>query len=138
MLSNIDIKNLTPQREPILMVDNIIDYSENEATTTLTITPYNMFVVDGVFTELGLIEHVAQSLSSRAGYKALLNNEPIVLGFIGEVKQFRISSLPKVGNTLTTKTCFISQAGEVSLYSAEVCVNGTIIASGKMKIFLDK
>ena len=132
-----DIKALIPQRPPIVMVDTLYDYSENSAVTWLTICSDNIFVVDGKFTEPGIIEHVAQSLSTKAGYEAIINSRPIVLGFIGEVKQFTINFLPKVGDKLVTTTSFISQVGKIWLYSAQVNVNKNIVAIGKMKIFLD-
>ena len=55
------IKTFIPQREPMLMVDKLFSVSENDVETGLTVADSNIFVEDGVLSETGLIEHIAQS-----------------------------------------------------------------------------
>ena len=72
-MSKYCIEKLIPQRSPILMVDELLEADGEEATTCFTIRPDNLFIgVDELLEETGLIEHMAQSASALAGYKAVL------------------------------------------------------------------
>ena len=102
----------------------------------MTVSEENIFCKDGLFTEPGVIEHIAQSASAFAGYNAKANNLPTPIGFIGEVKKFKIAKLPKVNDTLKTNIKIISEVMNVSLLTAETKVNGELIASCQMKIFI--
>ena len=130
------IKTIILQREPMMMVDTFYGATESETNTGLTIVDDNLFCSNGLFTEPGLIEHIAQSASAFWGYKALLANRPSPLGFLGEVKKCSIHFLPKVGDELSTSIRFISEALGVSLFVAETKVNGTIVVECQMKIFI--
>jgi len=130
------IKNLLPQREPMLMVDAFYEASDLEADTGLTIANNNLFCNDGLFTEPGLIEHIAQSASAFAGYKALLANKPAPTGFIGEVKKSRIHFLPRAGDVLCTHICILKEILGVTLLSAETIVDGKTVVQCQMKIFI--
>ena len=95
-----DITRLIPQRAPILMVDALLEAQDDTATTCLTIRPDNYFLdEDGRLDETGLIEHIAQSASALAGYKALRAGaaQPPV-GYIGEVKKFRCLRRPRTAH----------------------------------------
>jgi len=135
-IRNDAIKNLIPQREPMIMVDALCDATESEADTGLTIANENLFCDDGLFTEPGLIEHIAQSASAFIGYKALLTNKTPPLGFIGEVKKCRIHFLPRVGDELRTHISMISEVLEVALFAAETKVNGETAVQCQMKIYI--
>lgn len=113
------IKDLIPQRFPIMMVDTMYDANETECISGLTIAQDNFFCVDGYFLEPGLIEHIAQSASAHAGVKAKMKNEETPVGYIGEVKKFKLGSKPKVGSSLVTTIRIVSEVQNVSLIKAE-------------------
>ncbi len=130
------IKELIPQRDPIIMIDTFYGATESEADTGLTIAKDNLFCCDDQFMEPGLVEHIAQSASAFAGYKAKVKNEPTPIGYIGEVKKFRIHFLPHVGDELRTHICILSEVLGVSLLTAETKVNGETAVQCQMKIFI--
>lgn len=130
------IKELIPQRHPIIMVDTFYGATDDEADTGLTIADDNLFCSDGLFREPGLVEHIAQSASAFAGYKAKVKNEPTPIGFIGEVKKFRIHFLPHSGDELRTHIRIVSEVLGISLLTAETTVNGEVAAQCQMKIFI--
>jgi len=130
------IKELIPQRDPIIMVDTFYGATDDEADTGLTIAEDNLFCSEGLFGEPGLVEHIAQSASAFAGYKAKVKNEPTPVGFIGEVKKFRIHFLPHSGDALHTHIRILSEVLGISLLTAETKVNGEVVAQCQMKIFI--
>ncbi len=71
-MDNKYIKRLIPQRDPIIMVDKPLDVNDDAAVTTLTVRNDNYFIdEDGLLSESGLIEHIAQSASAFAGHFAV-------------------------------------------------------------------
>lgn len=130
------IKELIPQRFPIMMVDTLYEADETDCMTGLTISADNMFCQEGLFIEPGMIEHIAQSASAFAGMKAKMKNEPTPVGYIGEVKKFKLVSNPKAGDVLTTSIHTVSEVQNVSLIKAETKVGDCVVASCQMKIFI--
>ena len=134
-----DIRRLIPQRDPIMMVDTLAEVDEESgvALTHLTIRGDNFFIKrDGLLSECGLIEHIAQSASAFAGYKALSEKgagDP-PKGLIGEVKRFSCHRRPALGETLDTTITFGIEVAGVTLLTGETRVNGELIADARMKI----
>lgn len=132
-----EIKRLLPQRAPILMVETLYSATETEAETGLTLAVDNMFIVNGRFREPGLVEHIAQSASALAGYNAYKKNLPAPIGYIGEVKKCKILRLPEAGDELRTRLQIVSEVNGVSLLKADTLVDGEVIATTNMKIFIE-
>ena len=83
-----------------------------------------------------MIEHVAQSAAAFAGYLPYTQGESPKLGFIGEVKKFKISRLPKVGEFLHTTLRVLGEAAGVTLIAAETKSDEEVLATCQMKIFI--
>lgn len=135
-----DIKQLIPQRSPIMMVDELLSTDGDKATTSLVITGSNYFLAsDNTMEETGLMEHIAQSASAFAGQRALLNGatQPPV-GYIGEIKKFRCYRRPSVGEKLMTTVVMGTEVDGVSLLTAQTCVGNETIADTQMKIFIER
>lgn len=136
---NVDIRRLIPQRDPIMMVDTLAEVDEDSgvALTHLTVRADNFFIHrDGLLSECGLIEHMAQSASAFAGYKVLSEKgtgDP-PKGLIGEVKRFNCHRRPALGETLDTTITFGIEVAGVTLLTGETRVNGELIADTRMKI----
>ena len=103
-----DILKLLPQRPPILVVDALLDFSKTRITTRYTIKDDCLFVNDCMFSEFGMIENMAQSSATIDGFINAENDLPPKIGFIGEVKDFTLFSLPKIGETLITTVNLIA------------------------------
>lgn len=129
-----NIKKLLPQRSPILMVDTLYSADAADGVVGLTIVADNFFCQDGIFTEPGLIEHIAQSASAFVGYHALQNGADAPIGYIGEIKKFKPLALPKIGDKLITKIHILSEVMNITLFSAETSVDGNVIATCQMKL----
>lgn len=136
LLSGEQIYSLIPQRPPIVMVDTLYSATDNGAETGLHIVDGNVFVSGGRLREPGIMEHVAQSAAAYAGYGTFRSGLPPKLGFIGEIRQFKISRLPNVGEVLETHLEILGEAGGITLLAACTKAGDETIATGKMKIFI--
>ncbi|MBQ9237145.1 MAG: beta-hydroxyacyl-ACP dehydratase [Prevotella sp.] len=133
-----DIKKLIPQRSPIMMVDELLCVNGEEATCQLTVRPDNFFIdEDGLMAEPGLIEHIAQSASAFAGFKAIEAGatEPPV-GYIGEVKNFHLYARPKQGDILTTTITMGPEVEGITIIRGETKIGDDTVADTQMKIFV--
>lgn len=125
-----------PQRDPFFMIDEVI-FAEGDITrTTLEITPGNLFVTNGHFTEPGLIENMAQTAGAGTGYRAIKGNKPTPMGYIAALKNVNILSLPKVNDTITTEAVFLQTMLNFHLVKGKVMVGDKEIANCEFKIFV--
>ena len=134
----LNIKQLIPQRSPIMMVDELLCVNGDEAQCRLTVREDNFFLeADGLIAEVGIIEHIAQSASAFAGYRAIDAGatEPPV-GYIGEVKNFHLYQRPKVGDVLETVVSMGPEVQGVTLMRGETRVGDEVVADTQMKIYV--
>ena len=131
-----ELYKLIPQRNPIVMVDTFFCADEESAETGLHVHSGIYFCKGGFLREPGMIEHVAQSAAAFAGYASFTKGEAPKLGFIGEVKKFKIDRLPKVGEFLHTRLRVLGEAASVTLISAEIKSGEEVLAICHMKIFI--
>lgn len=134
----IEIERLIPQRDPIVMVDELIEVREEVAVTSLTVRTDNYFIdEDGLLAESGLIEHIAQSASAFAGYRAIsagATDPPV--GYIGEVKKFHCYRRPQPGEELHTTITMGAEMGGVTIITGETRIVDEVVADTQMKIFI--
>lgn len=139
-LREIDIKEILPQREPILMVSRLVSYTDTTSVSELDIKADNFFIDgDGCLCAEGLTENIAQTCAARIGYyhKYILG-EDVKIGFIGAVKGLVYHSLPSSGQTISTEVVTLQEVFNVTLVSASVRDSeGNLLAEGTMKIALD-
>lgn len=106
--NTIDIKHYLPHRKPMLMVDWILELNNHEVKTVFEIKAENIFVENGIFAEVGLIENAAQTCSAIVGQSFFLDeNQEVkedveVIGFISGIKKVKVIALPQVGHTINT------------------------------------
>ncbi len=131
------ITALIPQRAPIIMVDAFLGIEGNVSRTRLTIRQDNLFVEGDYFSECGIMEHIAQSAAARVGFLFTEQGKPVPLGYIGSINQCSLIRLPRVHETLETEIRVIQEVFNITLIEAECCVNGSPVATCRMKIFLD-
>ena len=138
-IRDIDITGILPQRSPMLMIDRLIEWSENSATTEFEIREGNIFLTSErrqkCMTPEGIIENVAQTCAAKIGYyNKYILHLPVNIGYIGEIRGFSVTRFPDVGETLVTKVVVEQEVFGISLISAAVSCGGEVIATGRMKI----
>lgn len=138
-ISQIDIHELLPQQEPFVMISRLTKNDETHTTSELDIRKENLFVDDDRFSSPGLIEHIAQTCAARLGYQnRYVLNRPVQLGFIGAVRNFEVTRLPHVGQTIETR---IEPMGEIlgmTLVRGTVSCEGEAIATTELKIAIQE
>ena len=134
MLEGDEVIALIPQKAPIVMVDTLYECLPEKALTGLTIRNDNIFCEDGLFREPGIIEHIAQSAALKAGYEQSTKNISPTIGYIGSVKNFVLSFLPRTGDRLTTTVTVLHVVGDVVVLNGRVEFEGKTVAECEMKV----
>ena len=140
-----NIQEYLPQHPPFLMVDQLESYTEKSAHSRFQILADNVLLHHNQFSEAGLLENMAQTCAVHAGYSfkhhqkntadnATESNSPV--GFIGAIKDFQLFHFPNVNQILETNIVIEHEFGNASVIKGEVHVDGTLVASCEMKIFL--
>lgn len=131
-----EILQYIPQRPPIVMVSSLHYTNDISAQTTLLISADNIFVKNGLFTEPGIVEHIAQSTALHAGYGFVQAGKSVPIGYIAAIKGLVIHSLPCVNNELKTQVSIVNRVMNVTLVQAEVLVENQRIATCEMRVFI--
>jgi predicted hotdog family 3-hydroxylacyl-ACP dehydratase len=133
--STIDIKTLLPQQPPFVMVDSLLHCDMVVTRTRFQVRADNLFCKDGILTEPGVIENIAQTCASRMGFINLeRRGGEVRVGFIGSMRNLNLYFLPKVGEVLETEIAVQSEIFNMTLVNAKVTCNGALVADGEMKI----
>lgn len=130
-----EIIKLIPQKPPFVMVDSLFEYTPLTGVTGFTVPEDNILVKDGIFSEPGLIEHMAQSMSLHRGYQGFIAGlDKPKTGFIGVIKSVEIVQLPKAGTKLRTYVEILHEIMNVTSVSARTEDDkGNTLATSEMK-----
>lgn len=138
MIAGESILSLIPQKPPFVMVDELLFSDDNITKSSFKITADNILVINGEFSEAGLMENMAQTAAAGSGNMARIENRPVANGYIGQVKNFEIYSLPKVGDILFTEVKMEVQVFDAGIVSGKIWCNEMEVAQCEMKIFINQ
>jgi predicted hotdog family 3-hydroxylacyl-ACP dehydratase len=131
-----NIERYIPQRPPIVMVGALLQADEKMAMSSFEIRSGNIFVSGDSLQEPGLIENIAQTAAAHAGYYYIENELPVPIGFIAAIRNLKIASLPKIGETITTTVAITNKVMDVTIIEGSVSLNQSVICSCEMRIFI--
>lgn len=144
-ISNIDISNFLPHRDPMLMVTSVLEIDDDSLSTQFHISEDCVFLKDGKLSETGLIENAAQAASGVVG-QSFFEKDDLegkgnkLVGYISAVKKVEIFELPKVGETIVTKAKLLSRfdTGAVTMCSlqTETFLDKKLIVSSTMNFLI--
>ncbi len=127
-----------PQRAPIVLISRIYKCDETSVVTGFDIVKEHILTQNGKLTESGIVENMAQTAASMAGFEAVVNKSQPRVGFIANIKNLVINFLPEAGNEILTEVKTKTQVMNVSIIEANSYCNNQLVASCEMKIFLQE
>jgi predicted hotdog family 3-hydroxylacyl-ACP dehydratase len=120
------------------MIDQLVECDEGRSQTTFLISQDNVLIDNNQLTEAGLVENIAQTAAAGVGYMARRVNKPVLIGYIGAIKNLEIFALPNVGDVIETEVTIEHQVFDITIISGTVNCNGVLMAKCEMKIFIKK
>jgi len=131
-----EIINYIPQRDPFIVVHDILRATDEFTETQFEVLPESIFVTNGLFHEPGLLENIAQTAAAQMGYICKKKGSPVPLGYIASIKNLIVHSLPPVGAMLTTSIQVTNHVLNVILLEGIVRLEGAIVCQCEMRIFV--
>lgn len=129
-----DVKELIPQREPMIMVDALTACGETVTETRFTVSDNCIMVENDCLTAEGMLENVAQTCACRLGYFNKIAGKTVKIGYIGAVKDYKVNRLPVVGERLLTRVEIREEIFGITLVDATVLSEGETLSTCSMKI----
>lgn len=140
------IEELIPHRPPMVLVDRVVRVDGLETETAFSVTSDCFFVADGVLSEMGMLENLAQTSFIFLNYffikpdEVLWDKKKDNLGVISTIVNLDVSVLPKVGQALHTHTqtelVFTSDFLKICTIQGTISVDGKIALQATMKMLL--
>lgn len=133
---NIPIECLLPQRAPFIFIDELVSIGEEETVTHYHIPHDGILTEEGLLTQSGITENIAQTCAARIGYYNYINKKEIRIGVIGAIRNLNFKQLPHAGEDLYTKITVKEEIFGMTMVEAVCTVKDQLIASCIMKIAL--
>lgn len=126
---------LIPQRPPLVLVDALLTCADARTVSRFWVPADCVLVENGVLSEAGLIENIAQTVAAGAGYGYQQQGRPAPIGFLAAIRALRVAALPAVGTELTTEVQVLSHVLDFTLVRGTVQAGETTFAECEMRIF---
>lgn len=128
--------DLIPQKDPFVLVDKLISCENNIIISNFKIPETHPLVHNGRLSEGGLTENIAQTAAAGNGFEALEKNAKTPKGFIAGIKNLKLFQLPLINSQIETKVFQLGKVLDYSLIKGEVFLDGELITSCEMKIYV--
>lgn len=127
-----------PQRNPIVMVDTLYAFNDNEVSAGLSIDTAGLFIKNNALQEPGLIEHMAQTVALHTGFGFYVKNQQAPMGYIGSIANLKINRLPIAGEKIQTTATILQEFAGITLVDIICQINNETIATAQMKTVIAK
>lgn len=139
MLNKEEIKNIIPQREPFLMIDEVESYVPGESCTAYKFVNEEEWYFKGHFPGNPVMPGVliAESLA-QAGAVAILSLEENKgkNALFGGIDKMKFKRIVKPGDTLKLELKIIKRKGPIGVGKALATVDGKVAAKGELTFAL--
>jgi len=132
------LAKLLPQQAPFVMIGQLLTADAQRTVSRFLVDSSSVLFNDGVFSEAGLIENIAQTAAAGVGYHYQQEQQAAPIGYIAAVKDLRIARLPTAGDELTTEVKIKNQVLDFTIVQGSVRVGEELVAECEMRIFLKK
>jgi predicted hotdog family 3-hydroxylacyl-ACP dehydratase len=132
-----DIPDLIPQRQPMIMIDQLTHSGEKSAGGRLFIKESNVFCHEGHLQEAGLIEFITQTAAAFDGYLRLSAHKELIPGFISVIKNLEIHSLPAINTEIQSEIKVENELLGHTIITGRVLQNNSVIAKGEMRFLME-
>lgn len=135
LINQSEIKTIIPQREPFIMIDQLLRADETGFSTSFEIKEDNVFYENGSVSSSAIIENIAQTCAAGFGYLGSQAGEgEAKIGFIGAISKLSVSGTANLKDTVETHVTILNSFENIHLVEGTATVNGHPIVSCQMKI----
>jgi len=136
---SIPVVELIPHSPPMVLIDRIIDYRDNDLVAEITISPESMFFDQsqkGVPSWVG-IEYMAQTIAALAGIRALEEGEEMKLGFLLGTRRYEtVDPIMAVGKTFQIQVRqLIKDDSGLACFDCKIACGNELVCEARLNVF---
>jgi 3-hydroxyacyl-[acyl-carrier-protein] dehydratase len=131
------ILDLIPQRQPLVMIDQLTYAGEKSARGRLLIKESNIFCHEGHLQEAGLIEFITQTAAAYEGYLRVSAQKEVKPGFLSVIKNLEIQSLPEMDMEIQSEIIVENELLGQTIITGRILQSNSVIAKGEMRFLME-
>jgi predicted hotdog family 3-hydroxylacyl-ACP dehydratase len=130
------VARLLPQAAPMILIDEVVGWTEDRVVTALTVRRDAPFAQDSGMPAHAALEWMAQSCGALVGIKAMEESQPVRIGFVLGTRDFRATA-PwfRFGDRLTIHAISVFNDGEMAQFDCRVDRDAETCATAKLTLF---
>jgi len=134
----VDIAELIPHRPPMVMIDRLVRCDATSAEGIKTFHAGDYGISGGSISESLLVECLAQTVAAMQGYLLKQQGRKASQGLLVGIDNFIVYSPVRVGSPLMMTITVANCVGPFRIVSGSVSQDGSLLAEGQMKVFLQE
>jgi predicted hotdog family 3-hydroxylacyl-ACP dehydratase len=133
----IDAELLVPHRQPICMINRLVEYRDGSGIVEAFIHSGNLLVAeDGVLDGVAYMELIAQSFAAFKGYHDMLDEKPVKKGFLVVMKHMECKGEAFLGDLLKINVSTVSEVGGFAVAEGIITRGDEVMASGSLTLWI--
>ena len=132
----VDARALLPHEGSMCCIDRLLSSSKTAATSEASLHAGHSLLTDGVLELTGCIELAAQTAGAMQGFDQAIQGLPPKAGFLVGVQDFILRDVAHAGDTVRMEVCIIAELGEMTVLSANIFHQETLLAEGRLKVYV--
>jgi prepilin-type processing-associated H-X9-DG protein len=134
----IGVADLVPHREPMLILQELQECTEDYARGVMTAQSRNPYITqDGLLEAAAFPELIAQLYAAWSGYLSRNEASPPQSGYLVGVSDFRIAREACLGDELMVEVRNGQQIANVAMVDGHVAIGRDRAAEGRIKLYLE-
>lgn len=129
------LHTILPHRPPMILIDELLEYSEHEVVCGVTVREGAPFVRDGRVPALISIEYFAQSVAAFFGYRGRHNPGLFAMGMLLGARELDLrADYLEVGDVLRVAGTLTWSSGELAQFSCELLRGDEVLARAAINV----
>ncbi|MCL2122482.1 MAG: hypothetical protein FWH34_00180 [Desulfovibrionaceae bacterium] len=132
----LEAQRLLPHAGAMCCIDSLLASTKTMAVAEVVLAHGHSLLDDDTLAPAGYVELAAQTVGAMQGFDRQRQNLPPQSGYLVGAQDFIIFGAAKVGDRLEMEVHIEAELGEVTILTAEVRCAKTMLATGRLKVYV--
>ena len=130
------MRDLIPHAEPMVLLDDMTEWSSGEAACRMRVRDGDRFVQNGVLQRVSMIEHMAQAVAACLGYEAFRAGGGVRVGMIIGCRRCDFpAGHARVGDELCIRVRRVRGTEALSHFDSKILCGDTVLADATLTLY---
>jgi radical SAM protein with 4Fe4S-binding SPASM domain len=132
----VEVDGLVPHKQPMLVVDRLLEVKERESVSEIKISEDSIFVgEDGRLNEVSYPEIFSQAIAAQNGFREIGNGGPRSEGLLLAIKNMEVMDSAYAGDNLIVSVFKAARYKGFGIIKGKIFKRGDLIARGEIKVW---